>query len=533
MQLLLQVMLVLVASLLGIVTNYATNEDDAPWMLHTLQRVAIPAIGLLIVTMVIVQVVVYRLENPAPPPTSWPRDRAPYPGLDAFTEDEAPVFFGRRDQSEDLTRRLHEAHERPTDRFVVLAGASGSGKSSLVRAGVMPRLRTRRWSVLPAFSPGPNPMGALASALASTRTDHEPISAILRRLRSEPGALLAELARLRGGRFRQVLLVVDQFEEVVTLAGQREREEFLDALRACVTHDARVRVLVTLRVDFLGQLLAGRHAGLFEHPITIGALSRSQLAQAVEQPGALMDLAFAPGVVDAIANEVGTNDALPLLAYLLQELYFASGPGETVTEELYLRHGGVAGALARQADCTVAELGSANIGIDDILGALLKFVTVQGQEVARRRVPLDELMAQERHVVDAFIDARLLVSDADTGESPFAQVAHEALFRQWAPLRQEVEARTDQLRQRAELERWAEDWERSGRSNDYLLTGERLARAQGWLRALEEGGQVSPPRSHWWSLRSGAIARSWSVSQRASGSVRSTPWSNTPSRHCC
>ncbi|MFI7342956.1 hypothetical protein ACIBUY_34040 [Streptomyces sp. NPDC050085] len=74
-------MLVLVASLLGIVTNYATNENDAPWMLHVLQRAAIPAIGLLIVTMMVVQVVVYRLENPAPPPTAWPRDRVPYPAL--------------------------------------------------------------------------------------------------------------------------------------------------------------------------------------------------------------------------------------------------------------------------------------------------------------------------------------------------------------------------------------------------------------------------------------------------------------------
>lgn len=131
----LQVLLVLVASLLGIVTNYATNENDVPWLLHVLQRVAIPAIGLLIVTMVVVQVVVYRLENPAPPPTEWARDRVPYPGLDAFVEDESAVFFGREAQSEDLTRRLHEAQDRPADRFLVLVGASGSGKSSLVRAG--------------------------------------------------------------------------------------------------------------------------------------------------------------------------------------------------------------------------------------------------------------------------------------------------------------------------------------------------------------------------------------------------------------
>ncbi|MDO0911118.1 WD40 repeat domain-containing protein [Streptomyces sp. DT2A-34] len=492
LQLLLQVLLVLVASLLGIVTNYATSENDVPWLLHVLQRVAIPAIGLLIVTMVVVQVVVYRLENPAPPPTDWPRDRVPYPGLDAFVEDEAAVFFGREAQSEDLTRRLHEVQDRPADRFLVLVGASGSGKSSLVRAGVMPRLRGRRWSILPAFSPGPNPLASLASAISAADGEREPVSAVLRRLRQDPASLLAELSRLRGGRFRRMLVVVDQFEELVTLAGARERTQFLDALHTCVTRDTKIRILATLRVDFLGPLLATGHADLFQHPVAIGALDRSQLAQVVERPGALVGLSFAPGVVEAIVNDAGTDDALPLLAYLLQELYFASGPGGTVTEELYRSHGGVAGALARQADHTVAELGSGDDGIDFVLRVLLRFVTVQGQEVARRRVPLAELMAQERRVVDAFVEARLLMSDVRTGhQEPYAQVTHEALFRQWAPLRQEVEARAEQLRQRAELERWAEDWERSGRGADYLLTGERLALAQRWLLALQESGQAS------------------------------------------
>lgn len=484
-------MLVLVASMLGIVTNYATNENNAPLFLHLLQQVAIPAIGLLIVTMVVMQVVVHRLENPAPPPTDWSRDRIPYPGLDAFVEDEAAVFFGRDAQSEDLTRRLHAAQDRSADRFLVLVGASGSGKSSLVKAGVIPRLRGRRWSILPAFSPGPNPLAALASAISTADGEREPASAVLRRLRQDPASLLAELSRLRGSRFRRMLVVVDQFEEIVTLAGERERTQFLDALRACATHDTRIRVLATLRVDFLGQLLATGHAELFQHPVAIGALSRSQLAQAVERPGVLVGLSFAPGVVEAIVNDAGTDDALPLLAYLLQELYFASGPGETVTEDLYRSLGGVAGALARQADHTVAELGGGDDGIDFVLRVLLRFVTVQGQEVARRAVPLAGLTAQERRVVDAFVDARLLMSDVRAGHEPHAQVTHEALFRQWAPLRQEVETHSEQLRQRAELERWAEDWERSGRSADYLLTGERLALAQRWLLALQEAGQAS------------------------------------------
>lgn len=497
MQVALQIMLALVACLLGIATNYATSTDDAPWVLQAIQRFSVPAIGLLIVALVVGQVVVYRLENPAPPRTAWPHERVPYPGLDAFDEDEAPVFFGRESQAAELTRRLHATATRPAERFLVLVGASGSGKSSLVRAGVMPRLREHRWTVVPAFAPGPNPLGALAGALASATDGQESASAVLRRLRQGPDALRAELSGLRGGRFRRVLLVVDQFEEVVTLAGERDRAQFLEVLRTCVEQDSAVRVLATLRVDLLGRLLSTAHAELVQHPIAIGTLGRAQLAEVVERPGALVGLTFEPGVVDTIVSETGTDDALPLLAYLLQELYFASGPGGTVTEELYRRLGGVPGALARQADSTVTSLG-AGVDIDFVLRALLRFVTVEGRDVARRHVPLSELDERERHVVDAFIEARLLRTDiagdgAVTSGVAYAQVTHEALFRQWAPLRQEVEARAERLRERAELERWAADWERAGRSHDYLLTGERLTAARRWLDALEESGQATAP----------------------------------------
>lgn len=532
LQLALQVMLVLVASLLGIVTNYATGVDEAPWLLKAIQQASIPAIGLLVVAMVVGQVVVYRLENPALPQVDWPRERVPYPGLDAFAEDEAAVYFGRDALATELARRLHTSSDTPTDRFLVLVGASGSGKSSLVRAGVMPRLRDRRWTLVPAFSPGTNPLVAMAAAIASAGGEQESASAVLRRLRQGPAALRAELSRLRGGRFRRVLLVVDQLEEVITLAGDRERAQFLDALRLCVEQDSSVRVLATLRVDFLGRILATGHAEICQHPVTVGALGRSQFAQVVERPAALVDLSFAPGVVDTIVDDAGTDDALPLLAYLLQEIYFASGPAGMVTEELYRDLGGVAGALARQADHTVSELDQVG-GTAFVLRVLLMFVTVQGQEVARKRVPLSALTERERRVVDAFVDARLLVSDVAGGgatgqETPYAQVTHEALFRQWAPLRQEVESRAEQLRERAELERWAEDWERSGRSVDYLLTGERLTLAQRRLTALEESGIAPEPvrvlvQSS--QLRDLAFLRrvSDSVGQYAIGSAESHP----------
>lgn len=491
--LLLQVLLVLVASLLGIVTNYATEAEDAPAWLNVLQQVAAPGIGVLIVLLVVGHVAAYRLESPPPPRRSWDAARPPYPGLDAYTEDEAAVFFGREAQIADLLRRLSTSTSRPADRFVSLVGSSGSGKSSLVQAGVVPRLRARRWVILPAMTPGTNPLGALARVLSQAGAGPDE-AAISRRLRKSPDmlpALLNEIRAKTGQRFRRMLLVVDQFEELVTLAGERDRAMFLDILAQAVAHDARLSVIGTIRIEFLKDLLETAHAELFQNPLAIGAVGRAEMLQIIQRPGELVNMTFAPGLPEIIVDEVGSSDALPLLAYLLQEAYFAVGPGGEVTQERYRALGGVAGALSRQADQVLAELREEEEP-GAIFAVLLKFVTIEGQEAARRRVPLAELTERERRVVDAFVDARLLVTGSENGR-PYAQVAHEALFRLWPPLRQEVETRIEQLRRRAELERWAADWQQSGRSEDYLLTGERLALAQRWLAALEEAGQASEP----------------------------------------
>lgn len=491
LQLLFQVLLVVVATLMGLLTNLATDSDDAPYFMRLLRQIALPGIGLLVVTMVVGHVVVYRLERPATPRSQWDRHRPPYPGLDAFTEADAAVFFGRDVQTAELVRRVQQIPERPADRFIAVVGASGSGKSSLVSAGVLPRLRHRRWSVLGTISPGPNPLGALARTMAEANGTSD-TTATLRRLRRSPTAL-AELiseAKLRNGyRFRRTLLIIDQLEELLTLAGERDRAFVLESLAVALQRDSRLWILGTVRIEFLRGFLETEQPELFQNPMAIGTLGRSQMVQVVERPAALADMRFTPGLVEVIVDDAGTSDALPLLAYLLQELYFAVGPGQTVTEERYRALGGVAGALSRHADQVMAELRSSE-GADTVLAVLLKFVGIDGRQSIRRKVVLADLTEDERRVVDAFVDARLIVTATEEG-IPYAQVAHEALFRQWAPLRQEVEAHAEGLRQRAELERWATDWEQSQRSDDYLLTGDRLTLAQQWLAALEERGQAA------------------------------------------
>ncbi|SHN24403.1 WD40 repeat domain-containing protein [Cryptosporangium aurantiacum] len=496
----LQLSLLLVGILLEITANFAANAADDSAVARAIQSIAAPGLIILLLVLVAGNVVVLWWENPRTKRPEWQSDRSPYPGLAAFAEDDAAVFFGREPQIKELIGRLHESGTDATERFICVTGASGSGKSSLVHAGVVPRLRTSRWSVLPTLVPAGEPLGRLAGLLVTLAGGDQP--ARLHDLRHDPNAFthaVRQWRREHGNRYGRVLFVLDQLEELITLSGPADRRLFLDQIARALASDRRLWVLATLRLEFLDDLLAGDHPELFGAPAALGSIGRAEITTVIEEPARLAGMTFDDGLVARIADDTGTPDALPLLAYVLQELYLAtrSGKGKSVgraTRETYDALGGVAGALARQADLVLAELRD-RYDSDAILSALLRLVAMDGTEPTRRRVPMDELSADERQIVEAFVDARLLTTDATDGK-PSVHVAHEALFRQWAPLRQEVRTRAEYLTRRTELERWAADWERAGRSDDYLLTGERLTLAGQWLDAMATAGQDVPgPRA--------------------------------------
>jgi WD40 repeat protein len=441
----LDVLLVLVGALLGIATNYATGETDhVPFALRLLREWSVPLVGLGLASLVAGHIWLNLLDRPVPPPRVWDSEQPPYPGLEAFTEQDAAVFFGRDREITELVERLHPAVPARAHRFVTVVGPSGSGKSSLVRAGLLPALARRRgrWATGPVLQPGTDPVAGLVRGLA---------------------ALDAA---------RPALLVVDQLEELLTLSGPDERAAFLAAVRDALAADPRLWIVATLRSDFLTDLLDCGFADLVRQPSVVGVLGRDQLREVIARPAEQAGLAFAPGVVPRMVDDCGGGDALPLLAYTLQELYLrAGGSGGTVTDEAYRALGGVAGALSERADRIAAELTDA-----PVIPTLLKFVTVDRDAPTRRRVPRADLSPAEQEVADAFVAGRLL-----TGDGGVLDVAHEALFRQWPPLRQAVEARAEDLRRRTELERWAQDWAYADRADAYLLTGERLDMARQWL----------------------------------------------------
>ncbi|MGH4010373.1 MAG: hypothetical protein ACRDTH_19805 [Pseudonocardiaceae bacterium] len=252
-----------------------------------------------------------------------------------------------------------------------------------------------------------------------------------------------------------MLVIVDQAEELMTLSGKAERDAFLGLLASALDADPRVWIIMILRSEFLTAFLGTEQARLFRDPVAVGTVDRAALVEVIEQPARRAGLTFDP-------------PSLP----------------QQMTADAYQRIGGVAGVLTRQADKVTTELGGTD---GPVLSTLLKFVTIGEDEPTRRRVRRSTLTEPQWRVVQAFIAARLLTSDTD-GDDAILEVAHEALFRSWAPLRQAIEASTEQLRWPADLERWAKDWESSGRQDAYLLRDERLKAVQRW--AASDGEMV-------------------------------------------
>jgi hypothetical protein len=297
-----------------------------------------------------------------------------------------------------------------------------------------------------------------------------------------------------------VLLVVDQAEELITRSGECEQRDFLEVLGGALGEESPLWVVATVRSEFLST--APERAGLAEvvdDPLLVEPLSRARLPEVIERPAQRAGLDFEAGLVERMVEETIGGDALPLLAYTLQELWQRVGSEGTVRLADYEAVGGVVGALRRRADRITDELTRRGQG-PLILPTLLKLASVEGEEEpTRRRLRRSALAPEEQEVVDAFVEARLLTSGksevADEEGAAFVEVSHEALLRQWAPLREAIEEERSSLRMRSELERLATDWDQARRAHEnedsYLLVRGRLAEFREWAeRHPEELGPI-------------------------------------------
>ena len=428
---------------------------------------------------------------PAAPPAAMPSTvRNPYKGLRPFLESDAADFFGREALVGELVARLSQ---QDASRFLAVVGPSGSGKSSLVRAGLLPALRggavpgSDQWFLLE-MRPGTHPLEELASALIRIAV-HPPSDLVERLERDELGLVSAIEEMLPPG--SDLLLVIDQFEELFTLVDDVDvRERFLGFVVAAATEPtSRIRIVCTLRADFYDRPLA--YAGLAElmksRTVTVTPLVPEELQRAVVGPAEWVGLRIDPALVAEIIADVATQPgALPLLQYALTEL-FDQREDSTLTLDGYRRIGGVSGALSRRAEALYGRL--TRSGQEATRQLFLRLITVgrEGGDDTRRRVLRSELTSLEVDVeaLDAVIDTfgarRLLSLDRDPAtRGPTVEVAHEALLTEWGRLRGWIEAAREDVRTHRRLAAGARDWTVSGRDPSFVLRGTHLARFDAW-----------------------------------------------------
>jgi type II secretory pathway pseudopilin PulG len=415
--------------------------------------------------------------------SGWPDDRSPFPGLQPFDLDQRRVFFGRTAEVNALAELLRSPAHSADAAVLLVAGPSGCGKSSLVRAGLVPMMAEEPgWLTVAPMLPGADPVAGLSRELAAaTRTlDLDwTVAEVRRRLELKGG--LVELAdelmlAAPSPRPRRLLLVIDQFEELLTHTPAGERSRFVDLLRPAL--GGPVHVVATMRADFLDQLLlAPELAALPTRAHTLPPLHRDALAAVIEEPASLAGIGIDEGLVAQLVGDTDSGEALPLLAYTLAQLADGVGRGGRLLASRYQQLGGVHGTLTRSADAALDEAARSGAGRDQVIRSLLRLVTVDEQgRPTRWRVPRNELPPAAAAELEPFVARRLLITDwGDDG--PTVEVAHESFLTAWPPLSEAVTANSTALRARRAVERAAEEWAGDGRAPARLWERGQLASA--------------------------------------------------------
>ena len=425
----------------------------------------------------------------------------PYRGLEFFDVGHARFFFGREALTEWLLTALRRTPAGQENRFLAILGASGSGKSSLARAGLIPALKagglegSADWPVV-VVRPGADPLESLAVALSAVGGDKPTagaVQALMADLRANDNALhlTTRLALRDAPPARRLLVLVDAFEEVFTLcADEAARTAFIDnLLRAAAVAGGQTVVVLTMRADFLGKCAThpALAAALSDHQALVGPMTEDELRRSIERPARRVGCEVEAGLVDVLIQDVqGQSGALPLMQYALLELW-QRRDGRRLTLEAYRAIGGLRGALERRAN---EVLGQFSEGERELCRRIFLRLTQPGEgtEDTKRRASYRELAAvgAEAESVQAVLgrlaDARLITTEGDErrpGEGS-VDVAHEALIRGWPELRKWIDADRSGLRTQRRLTEAAREWESNGRDASFLYGGARLAVANEW-----------------------------------------------------
>ena len=443
----------------------------------------------------------------------------PYKGLLHFDENDSELFFGREALTTKLLARVKALLVTPeAAHFLAIVGASGSGKSSVVRAGLVPALHwqveTAAWPVY-ILTPTAHPLEALAASLMGEVKSTTARAALVDELARDPSTMHRVVQREteRLG-VAHALVVVDQFEELFTLCrSEAERQAFVDNLIVAVgfrSPDGASHAeqgedggrseektdewsgptigVIALRADFYAHCAdyPQLRQALSQHQEYIGAMSGEELRRAIEAPTQRGGWELEPGLAEVLLQDIqGEPGALPLLSHALRETW-ERRRGRTLTMSGYVATGGVRGAIAETAEAVFQD--QLNPAQRELARRIFLQLTELGEDETlpdtRRRVALSELISNPaegtavREVLTQLADARLITTEWETVE-----VAHEALIREWPTLREWLAEDREELRLHRRLAEAAQEWGRSSRNESELYRGARLAQALEWSAA--------------------------------------------------
>jgi len=426
--------------------------------------------------------------------------KCPYKGLEPFDfNDEDPqYFYGRSGLVDQLLDKVKG------ENFLAVAGASGSGKSSVVKAGLLYQLKLGQklsgsdsW-VIRIFRPGDRPLESLARTFAEDRLSSFQARELIAQRAEGLKQLVQKIAQTR-----RIVLVIDQFEEVFTLCqDETERQHFFESLLGALEiTDKQLCVIITLRADFFGKCLEREYAGLARkieaNLINVTPMTQDELEEAITEPARQVGLEVQRELVEKILEDVEGPGSLPLLQYTLTELWRKREVNRLTLAE-YIKLGGVKKTLQKRADEVYQGLNKEEKKIAQKIFLELTQLGEGTEDTRRQVLKADLVTAQQEEVLDKLINARLVVTSEyqvrgdESKTVTMVDVAHEALIRHWEQLRQWVDENRVALRQKRSVEEDAKEWEDKRRSQDLLLQGLKLEEASHFQNKFSEIVPLSP-----------------------------------------
>jgi hypothetical protein len=404
----------------------------------------------------------------------------PYRGLEAFDEHHHAYFFGRDEEIDRLTQAYRHSP------VVAVTGHSGAGKSSLVRAGLLPKLRRDGCLIAEArllpYSPWRHTLAAGLAQLAGRPASPFP---------GEPDISPQHIRQLAWADGPQRLLFLDQFEELAAEDPAAARDLFGLLAALPPGGESKLHVVLTLRADSITDMLDATTAGLLDHAtVYVAAMNRTGLRAVIEGPAARAPgLYFETGLVERIIDDAGdVAGRLPLVESLLTQLW-QRRDGGYMTLAAYDQIGGVSGAVTKAAEQAIGEL-TDDTSRHQLRRLLTGLVRCEADRFVRRQLPLSACDEDLTGLADRLVRHRLLVMDASSGPEPIIELTHQALIEQWHRLRDWLTQDREFLRWRDRFEQHHTDWRAGDRAAGLLLRGAALTEARRWHR--ERATDLSP-----------------------------------------